>query len=158
MVKTHQYSSIISWKGNKGTGTSNYVAYGRDHTIQIVNKPLIEASADAPFRGDSTKHNPEDLFLSSIASCHMLWYLHLCADAGIIVVDYIDEATGIMIQTPTNGGRFTEVTLNPVVTITDPSMITKANELHEIANKHCFIANSVNFPVHHKPSCISIHS
>lgn len=155
MEKSHHYRTTIRWTGNNGTGTSSYTDYRRDHTILIANKPDLEASADTPFRGDETKHNPEDLFLSSLSSCHMLWYLHLCADAGIIVIDYIDEATGTMIQTPKNGGHFTEVTLNPVVTITDSSMIAKANELHEIAHKHCFIANSVNFPVYHKPSCIA---
>lgn len=155
MEKLHQYRSLISWTGNNGNGTSSYTAYERDHTIQIVGKPDLAASADTPFRGDSSKHNPEDLFLSSLSSCHMLWYLHLCADAGIIVVDYTDEATGSMIQTPKNGGHFTEVTLHPIVIVSDSSMITKANELHAVAHQHCFIANSVNFPVYHKPTCIS---
>lgn len=152
MEKVHHYSAHIQWTGNKGTGTSGYGAYDRSHTISIEGKPAILASSDTPFRGDGTKHNPEDFLLSALSSCHMLWYLHLCSDAGIIVVNYVDNATGILSET---AGRFAEVTLNPVVTITDASQIEKANALHAEANKKCFIANSCNFPVKQQPRCIS---
>jgi len=87
-----------------------------------------------------------------LSACHMLWYLHLCSEEGVIVIDYVDNASGIMIETSDGGGKFTEVTLNPVVTVADESMIDKANELHSKANKLCFIANSVNFPVKHNPT------
>lgn len=153
MSKQHSYTVNVQWTGNNGTGTSAYDAYERSHTISIENKPDILASSDTPFRGDNTKHNPEDFLVSSLSTCHMLWYLHLCADAGVIVTDYTDHATGIMIQTEKGGGYFTEVTLNPVVTVTNESMIVKANELHNIARERCFIANSMNFPVHHQPVC-----
>ncbi|MFM2224006.1 MAG: hypothetical protein RJA07_208 [Bacteroidota bacterium] len=147
MSKQHHYQLKIEWTGNNGTGTSNYKAYERSHTVSISNKPDIFASSDAPFLGDVTKHNPEDFLLASLSSCHMLWYLHLCADAGIIVVDYVDNPTGVMLQTDTGGGYFTEVVLNPIVIVTEKSMIEKANELHEKAHEKCFIANSVNFAV-----------
>jgi organic hydroperoxide reductase OsmC/OhrA len=119
----------------------------------VSDKPDISGSADPAFRGDKTKHNPEELLLASLSSCHMLSYLHLCAVAGVVVTDYIDHATGIMIETSAGGGRFSEATLNPIVTVTEDSMTQKANELHKKANEICFIANSVNFPVHHKPTC-----
>jgi organic hydroperoxide reductase OsmC/OhrA len=83
----------------------------------------------------------------------MLSYLHLCADNGIVVIEYVDNPTGLMIEAPDGSGHFTDVTLRPVVTITDSSMISKANELHKRANELCFIANSSNFEVHHKPTC-----
>ncbi len=153
MNKLHHYKATITWTGNKGSGTSDYKAYERSHTVAIDGKPEIKASSDAPFLGDVTKHNPEDFLLSALSSCHMLWYLHLCADAGIIAVDYTDSATGIMVQLPTGGGHFSEVTLNPVVTITDGTMIEKANALHDKAHEKCFIANSVNFKVAHNPAC-----
>lgn len=153
MNKHHHYSATIQWTGNNGTGTSGYTDYERSHSVFIDGKPEIKASSDTPFRGDKTKPNPEDFLLSALSSCHMLWYLHLCADAGIIVVDYVDHATGIMAQLPTGGGHFEEVTLNPVVTITDSTMIDKANALHDKAHEKCFIANSVNFKVAHKPTC-----
>lgn len=151
--KQHHYTTTINWTGNKGTGTSCYDEYERSHTLSIANKPDLLCSSDIPFRGDGSKHNPEDMLLASLSSCHMLWYLHLCADAGIIVTDYTDEASATMVQVAGGGGHFTEVVLHPVVTITDSSMIEKANELHDIAHQKCFIANSCNFPVRHEPQC-----
>lgn len=152
MAKEHHYKATIKWTGNKGEGTTSYRAYSRDHIISIDNKTDIQGSSDTAFLGDNTKHNPEDMLLSSISVCHMLWYLHLCADNGIVVIDYIDNPTGILVQNETGGGKFKEVTLNPVVTITDSSKIEIANNLHKKANEFCFIANSVNFPVFHKPT------
>jgi organic hydroperoxide reductase OsmC/OhrA len=154
MSKTHHYSTTIQWTGNQGTGTDKYRSYSRSHEIIIENKPTIAGSSDPAFRGDSTKHNPEELLLSSLSACHMLWYLHLCSEAGVIVTAYTDKATGTMEETPNGGGKFTEAVLNPVVTVSDANMIGKANELHKNANELCFIANSVNFPVRHKPKAI----
>ncbi len=151
MSGQHNYKATIKWTGNKGTGTDHYKNYERSHQIIIENKLDILGSSDQKFRGDKTKHNPEDLFVSSLSSCHMLWYLHLCSEAGVVVTDYIDNATGIMIETSNGGGQFTEVTLNPIVTVTEQHMIDKANKLHKKANKLCFIANSINFPVKHNP-------
>ncbi len=151
----HDYQLTVKWTGNTGTGTSNYKAYERSHTIITDNKPDISGSSDPAFRGDKTKHNPEELLLASLSSCHLLWFLHLCAEAGVVVTDYVDNATGIMVETADGGGRFTEVTLNPIVTVAKESMIETANKLHKKANELCFIANSVNFPVHHKPTCIT---
>ena len=153
MPKEHNYQTAIEWTGNRGEGTKSYKGYDRSHRVSVANKPVIEASSDPAFMGDASKYNPEELLLASLSSCHMLWYLHLCSDNGIIVIDYKDEATGIMLETGI-GGHFTEVTLHPVVTITDETKIEKANELHSAANKHCFIANSCNFPVKHESYCL----
>ena len=153
MSKQHNYSILIKWTGNKGNGTSSYTAYDRSHSVIIENKPELLCSSDAAFRGDKTKYTPEELLVASISSCHMLWYLHLCSEAGVVITDYIDNAKGTMVVTDDGGGHFTEVTLYPEVTIIDSSMEEKANELHKKANKLCFIANSCNFPIHHKPTC-----
>ncbi|WP_235905994.1 OsmC family protein [Ginsengibacter hankyongi] len=98
-------------------------------------------------------YNPEELFIASLSTCHMLWYLHLCSEAGVIVIDYIDNATGTMQETKDGGGYFTEVILYPLVVVSDISMIEKAKQLHQNANKLCYIANSCNFPIHHKADC-----
>lgn len=155
MKKPHHYSATIKWTGNKGTGTDNYRNYERSHQIIIENKLVILGSSDPAYRGDKTKHNPEDLLVSSLSACHMLWYLHLCSEAGLIVLDYTDNATGVMIETSNGGGQFTEVILNPIVIVTENSMVEKANELHKKANELCFIANSVNFPVRHNPTAMT---
>lgn len=152
---THTYAITLQWTGNTGSGTAGYRAYSRDHLIFMDNKVTIAGSSDPEFSGDNTKHNPEELFVSAIASCHMLWYLHLCADVGVVVTDYSDHALGVMIETEgqrkTGGGRFTSVTLNPRGTVSESHMIEKAIALHQKANEQCFIANSLNFPVRHRP-------
>ncbi|UYW01899.1 OsmC family protein [Flavobacterium agricola] len=155
MSKQHHYNANILWTGNRGEGTTSYKAFGREHTISIENKTAILGSSDPAFRGDKTKHNPEDLFLASLAACHMLWYLHLCAETGIVVTNYSDNATAIMAEMPNGSGKFIAATLNPSVTITNPDLIEKANALHKKANEFCFIANSVNFPVLHNPTTVS---
>lgn len=155
MTGQHHYKTTIKWTGNKGQGTKDYRSYDRNHTVLVDGKQNILCSSDPSFRGDKTRYNPEELFLASIASCHMLWYLHVCADNGIVVEDYSDHATGIMQETEDGGGHFTEVTLHPVVTVKDKTMIDTANELHKKANQFCFIANSCNFPIYHNPTCIT---
>ncbi len=148
----HHYQATIQWTGNRGAGTADYKAYDRSHTLSIPHKPDILGSSDPSFRGDKTRHNPEDLMLGALSACHMLWYLHLCAAHKIVVTDYLDNATGSMQTNPDGSGHFTEVMLHPVVTVTQEAMVGTALELHEEAGKMCFIANSVNFPVGHQPT------
>ncbi|MCL5030406.1 MAG: OsmC family protein [Bacteroidetes bacterium] len=153
MDKKHQYTLNVKWTGNRGEGTSNYRSYERSHIITVENKPDIFCSSDPEFRGDKTKYNPEELLVAALSSCHMLSYLHLCADSGVVVLDYEDNPHGTMIEAANGSGHFTEVTLYPIVTVTEKSMIEKANELHEKAHELCFIANSCNFKIHHVPTC-----
>lgn len=94
-MKQHTYKATITWTGNQGTGTSGYKTYSRDHIISAEGKKDIEASSDPSFRGDKSRYSPEDLLLDALSSCHMLWYLHLCAVNGIVVMEYVDHATGI---------------------------------------------------------------
>ncbi len=147
----HHYHVTLVWTGNLGSGTSDYRAYSRDHDLSVEGKASISASADKMFRGDAKRYNPEDLLVASLSSCHMLSYLHLCAVAGISVIEYRDEATGTMELHPDGSGNFTNVTLNPRVRITDSTRIAEAIELHHTAHGKCFIARSVNFPVENKP-------
>jgi organic hydroperoxide reductase OsmC/OhrA len=151
MSKNHYYHLSLQWTGNKGEGTTSYTSYERSHIITDENKPEIPASSDPAFRGDSTRYNPEELLVASLSGCHMLWFLHLCAKNGIVVVDYTDKPTGIMTEDESGRGRMTDVTLNPVVTITDPNSLNKLDDLHKKANELCYIANSVNFKVNHQP-------
>lgn len=118
MKKNHNYTLKVKWTGNAGTGTSGYKDYERSHSILVENKVEFFCSSDPIFRGDGSKHNPEDLLLASVSSCHMLFYLHLCAVEGIIVTEYIDKVTGIMVETENGDGKFTEVTLNPSDSLT----------------------------------------
>ncbi len=153
MNKEHHYACEVLWTGNTGEGTKTYAGYSRDHEVIINGKVVIEGSADTAFLGDPSRHNPEDLLLAALSACHMLWYLHLCADQGIVVTGYRDHAAGTMLQTGA-GGHFTSVVLHPQVTITDMNRVEEANALHTRANQCCFIAGSCNFPVTHQPLCL----
>jgi organic hydroperoxide reductase OsmC/OhrA len=147
MPKEHIYQINLVWTGNQGTGTKTYTGYSRAHEISIEGKPIIVGSSDPHFRGDASRYNPEELLVAALSACHMLYYLHLCADAEIVVIDYADEATGKMAETADGGGHFTEVVLKPRLQISKESDVEKAIELHHKAHELCFIANSVNFPV-----------
>ena len=148
-MKQHNYKIQVAWTGNQGQGTKTYASYKRDHAITASGKPTLLASSDPAFRGDPTRYNPEELLVASLSSCHMLWYLHLCAINKIVVTDYEDEAMGVMGEDANGSGAFVEVILHPQVTVEAESDEAKALSLHEEAHRYCFIANSVNFPVKH---------
>lgn len=145
--KSHRYITELEWTGNLGSGTTDYRAYSRDHVVRAGAKPELAGSSDPAFRGDAARWNPEDLMVASLSSCHMLWYLHLCASAGITVLAYRDEAEGTMAEDEGGGGRFTGAVLRPMVRLAAGADEARARELHEEAHRLCFIANSVNFPV-----------
>ena len=156
MARTHRYAVTVTWTGNAGTGTASYRSYARDHEISSVEpKPVIPGSSDPPFRGDKTRWNPEEMLVASLSACHQLWYLHLCAVAGVVVTAYVDHAAGEMDEDADGAGRFRRVVLRPAVTLASGSDLAKARALHQDAHAKCFIANSVNFPVEHEPTIIS---
>jgi len=150
--KTHRYATRTEWTGNLGVGTAGYRAYSREHLISAPGKPELPGSSDPAFRGDAARWNPEDLLVASLSSCHMLWYLHLCAQAKLSVLAYVDDAVGTMVETPDGSGRFAEVVLRPVATLATEGDTLRATALHDEAHHMCFIANSVNFPVRVEPT------
>ena len=151
MPENHHYTTAIEWTGNRGTGTSAYRAYSRDHVIRIPGKPDIPGSSDPHFLGDPARHNPEEMLVAALSTCHMLWYLHLCAEAGIVVTAYRDAAEGVMALESDGGGRFTTVTLRPEVALAPGADAARARALHHDAHEKCFIARSVHFPVTVEP-------
>jgi organic hydroperoxide reductase OsmC/OhrA len=154
--KAHHYEITVEWTGNRGQGTSSYASYDRDHEVRALGKTPISGSADPAFRGDSHRWNPEDLLVASLSACHKLWYLHLCAAAGIVVIAYEDTAIGQMVEDPQKGGYFTEVTLRPKVTVTGSCDMDQARSLHHQAHEKCFISNSVTFPVLCYPEIVQV--
>ncbi len=148
-MKAHHYQAHLIWDGNLGDGTSTYAGYGRQHRVVIAGKPDLVGSSDPMFRGEKEKHNPEDLFVAAIVSCHMLAYLALCARNGVCVTTYEDAATGTLVFDGSGGGKFEEVTLHPVVTIAEGDA-DLAMKLHEKAHAQCFIASSCSVPIHHQ--------
>jgi organic hydroperoxide reductase OsmC/OhrA len=144
----HSFKTTLRWTGNLGSGTSSYCEYSRDHEVSAPQKvaPVLGSSAKI-YRGDERRYNPEELLVAALSSCHMLAYLHLCSDAGIIVTAYEDEAEGTMRTNPDGSGEFVEAVLHPHVRLADAARAAKAGALHERAHEMCFIARSVNFPV-----------
>jgi organic hydroperoxide reductase OsmC/OhrA len=147
----HRYALTVAWTGNTGAGTTTYRGYRRDHTVTAEGPPELLGSSDRTFHGDRERWNPEQLLLAALAQCHLLSYLHVCVEAGVVVTAYVDRATGSMRTEADGGGRFTEVVLHPAVTVADEAMVETATRAHHRAHELCFIAGSVNFPVRHEP-------
>ena len=151
----HHYALTVQWTGNRGDGTSSYRGYSRDHEVLIPGLPPLLGSADPTFHGDRERYNPEQLLLAALAQCHMLSYLHVAVKHGVVVTDYRDEATGLMVLNRDGSGQFERVTLHPRVTVADAGQGDVAASLHHEANQLCFIARSVNFPVGHEPVTVA---
>lgn len=156
MTKTHVYTSAIRWTGDRGQGTRTYKGYDRTWRIETPGKPPVECSNDPLLGGDPTKHNPEDLLLSALSSCHMLWYLHLASNAGIVVRGYEDAPEGIGEAGPGGAGRYLSATLKPVITVERGADLAKADAIHHEISKVCFIARSVNFPVEYAATYVEV--
>ncbi|MGO2054049.1 OsmC family protein [Glutamicibacter sp. 287] len=150
-LSQHSYRVDIEWTGNHGAGTTSYRDYGREHIIRAAGLPDIAGTADPTFHGSPDRWNPEQLLLAALSQCHMLSYLHVAVTHGVVVTSYQDQASGSLRLNRDNSGEFTEVILRPQVQLADESQRELADSLHQQANKVCFIARSVNFPVLHEP-------
>ncbi len=148
----HRYALTVRWTGNLGAGTSSYRGYSRDHDVEIPGLPVLRGSADPTFHGDRQRYNPEQLLLAALSQCHMLSFLHVAVKHGVVVTAYEDRAEGLMRTNRDGSGQFESVTLKPTVTVAAPAAPDLLEELHAEANKVCFIARSVNFPVLHEPT------
>lgn len=141
MTREHRYRVRIGWTG----ATTGYRDYSRDHAISTEGRPDILGSSDPAFLGSEERWSPEQLFVASIAACHKLWFLHLAAEAGLVVTAYGDDAEGVM-DDDAEGGRFTAVTLTPRVMLASGDAEVLPS-IHAAAHARCFLAKSVNFPV-----------
>jgi organic hydroperoxide reductase OsmC/OhrA len=150
MARKHHYAVDLLWTGNLGEGTATARSYSRAHEVAAIGVGTIVGSSDPAFRGDASRWNPEQLLVASVAQCHMLWYLGLAADGGIVVTHYEDHPTAIMNEESSGAGQFEEVALHPIVTVADPMDAERALRLHDEVHRFCFIARSVNFPIHHE--------
>jgi organic hydroperoxide reductase OsmC/OhrA len=149
----HLFKAEAKWTSNQEDSAKRF--YSKSHQILIEGKPILTVSAAKAFKGDPELYNPEDLLLSSLVSCHMMSYLYVCSQNGIEVLEYSDNAEATLEVSPDGSGRFITITLNPEVTISNSSQIQLALDLHQKANRLCFIANSCNFPVLHTARCVA---
>jgi len=149
--KEHCYCPTVVWTGNSGVGTASYNAYERAHVVSAPGKADIAGSSDKSFLGDASRWNPEDLLVAAASTCHMLWYLHLCAVNDVVIVGYRDEPEGVMIEDADGSGAFSRIVLRPLVKLSPSSSEQKARKLHHEAHKMCFIANSVKCEIATEP-------
>lgn len=152
MTKLHDFASSIVWTGNRGEGTRAYKGYDRTWDIALPGKDIIHCSNDPLLGGDSAKMNPEDLLISALSACHMLWYLHLASNAGIVVTGYRDDPIGHGETLPNGSGRFIAAVLRPKISVQEGADLEFAGNIHHKVHDFCFIARSVNFPVSYEPT------
>ena len=152
MSRENVFTSNVVWTGNTGEGTRSYRGYTRSWNVEVPGKPVIQCSNDPELGGDPTLMNPEDMLLSALSACHMLWYLHLTSQAGIVVTRYRDEPVGLGETAPDGAGRFVSATLHPRITVLPGTDLAHAEAIHHEIHKVCFIARSVAFPVRIEPT------
>lgn len=140
----HTYHATVAWEGSTAGG---YTAYARDH--EGAAPPASEGfalSADPHFRGDGARANPEQLLVLAASSCQLLSFLHVAASAGLDVVDYTDDAEGVMPE-DVRPQRLTRITLRPRVLVAAGSDVSRFDALVHEAHESCFIANSLTTEV-----------
>lgn len=144
---TNEYTSTIRWTGNTGQGTATYKGYERTWDIAVPGKDVVHCSNDPLLGGDPSKLNPEDLLLSALSACHMLWFLHLASTAKIKVLSYEDTPTAEGESLTDGSGRFISATLKPRIEIEVGDDVVRAKAIHQEIHRYCFIARSINFPI-----------
>lgn len=139
MIEAYEIS--VAWQG---TGPRE-----REHVIRADGAGELLGSAAPTFHGNRERWNPEQLFIASLAQCHMMTYLYLAERVQLRIVSYADHATGTLRTHPDGSGEFVEVILRPCVDIVDGSRREEAQALHDEVGKYCFIERSVAVPVRH---------
>ncbi|WP_438991238.1 OsmC family protein [Lentibacter sp.] len=150
MSHAHDFDAKVVWTGNQGTGNARYRGYARTWEVRTPGKPVIKCSNDPLLGGDPRLHNPEDMLIAALSACHMLWYLHLAHEAGVVVLGYEDDPVGHGESEASGAGRFVSAELRPRITVAAGTDLACAEAVHHEIGKVCFVARSVAFPVSHK--------
>jgi organic hydroperoxide reductase OsmC/OhrA len=136
-----EHRATIHW--NRQGTEFTYKEYTRDHVWKLADSE-VRASSAPQYLGNESLVDPEQAFVASLSSCHMLTFLALAARDGLVVDDYLDDAVGLMERNADKRMAIVRVILRPKITWGgEPPDAAKLGELHENAHKHCFIANSV---------------
>jgi organic hydroperoxide reductase OsmC/OhrA len=146
-MPTHRYESRLHWSGSTGLGWEHY---DRAHSVSAppAEQTLTVTTGEA--KGDPTQLNPEQLVVMAASSCQMLMFLHLAAKARIDVVEYTDEATGLM-PLDEEPVRIQEITLQPRIVVAGDAGDERVLKLVHLAHEQCFIANSLNSEMRLEP-------
>jgi len=144
-----EHRATVHW--NRGETEFTYKEYTRDHVWKFEGAE-VRASAAPQYLGNEALVDPEQAFVASLSSCHMLTFLALAARGGFVVDDYRDEAVGKMERDEQKRIAITRVVLQPKISWgSEPPNQEQLDELHANAHKHCFIANSVTTEIEIAP-------
>ncbi|MHC5202267.1 OsmC family protein [Myroides sp. LJL119] len=156
MTKNNKYEfyANLSWPISHDTGSEKGKQI-KNHLIEISGKSDLQISAAKEFKGDPFLHNPEDLLLSSLMSCHMMSYLYACKQNNLVIDSYQDSGKATLELHLDGSGKIIQVDLYPRVVVQRSNEIDLAQELHKTASKLCFIGNSCNFPIYCHPTVVS---
>ncbi len=146
------HHATLHWARTSADFTYN--TYNRAHEVRFKGGAIVLPSSSAPeFKGDADRVDPEEAFVGSLSSCHMLTFLAICARKRLVVDAYDDEAAGTLEKGP--GGKFwmSRVTLRPRVRFAPDAAVDKAtlDDIHHHAHEECFIALSVKTEVTVEP-------
>ena len=151
-----EYRATVEWQLQ---GEFKYPTYSRAHAIDFGHGIQLPGNA-APWNIPKSVPwtagaDPEQQFVASLSTCHMLWFLHLAHDAKLVVERYRDEASGVLAKNAEGRQAMTQVTLRPAVRFSgvQPTAEQYAR-LHHETHERCFIANSVKTEVIVEPSIV----
>jgi organic hydroperoxide reductase OsmC/OhrA len=150
-----EHRARVAW--NRGTEPFQYETFSRDHSWQFGGGIEVMASSAPDFFGNPAHTNPEEALVAALAGCHMLTFLAIAAKKRLVVDSYADEPVGTLEKNAEGKVSITRVVLRPKVTFGGDRTPTpeECRGIHEKTHAHCFIANSVNFPVGMESDCLS---
>jgi organic hydroperoxide reductase OsmC/OhrA len=146
-MDAHRYETRLQWSGSTGLGWDHY---DREHGAVAPPAEQEVRLTTGESQGDPAVLNPEQLVVMAASSCQMLFFLHLASKARIEVVEYVDEASGVM-PIDDEPVRLTEITLRPRIVIAGDASEERVQKLVHTAHEHCYIANSLKSEVTLEP-------
>jgi len=146
-MDAHRYETRLQWSGSTGLGWDHY---DREHGAVAPPAEQEVRLTTGESQGDPAVLNPEQLVVMAASSCQMLFFLHLASKARIDVVEYVDEASGVM-PLDDEPVRLTEITLRPRIVIAGDASEERVQKLVHKAHEHCYIANSLKSEVRLEP-------
>ena len=147
-MSTHRYQTRLRWTGSTGLGWDHY---DRGHSVTAPPAEPEVRLTTGESKGDPSVLNPEQLVVMAASSCQMLMFLHLAAKARIDVVEYEDDATGLMPQ-DREPIHITDITLRPRIVIAGEASTERVGKLIHTAHEHCFIANTLKSEIAIEPT------
>lgn len=154
-----EYTATIAWERGEHAFTDK--RYSRAHTWTFdggVQVPASSSPHTVPLPHSSASAvDPEEAFVASLSSCHMLWFLAIAAQEGFCVDSYADEAVGLMDKDASGRVAITRVTLRPQTRFSGERLPSEAElrDMHHKAHEECFIANSVKSEVRCEPVLVA---